>query len=503
MKRAKRTILLTGFVFSVFAITLGGQVPNTLFFMPGVPQSNKINPAIQPACSFYLGLPGAAPLRLQLSSSSLAYSDVIFQAPASSGLDSLITPFHPLADKEAFLDKLKSTNFVQSEVSFSLASIGIRARKSFFTFDINSRVDASVSYPKGLFELPIYGIRGGETLSLNGFGLDMSAYNEIGLGWSRADFFIPNLTIGVRGKALFGLVNIATRSSVLELSSSTDPIGLGLHSDMEIAASTVPILVDFENYEVDLNNLVAPPWGWEGIQIRNTEDVLALMDKVFEQNFGMAMDLGLSYQPVPQLLISASMIDIGYIKWNNSVIGNYKFDYEFDGLDINPFEEMDTTLLPSLLDSLGSAFILTQGEAYMSRLNSKLFIGASYYPIEKIGFGLLSRTDFLSQSVSQQFTGSVNMTTGKFLNLSVSASYMQRRFNNLGAGLSVNLGPLNMYLLSDNIISAGLRPIDARSVNLWFGANLTFGWKRSKRMKEKAEKSPTGKAKKIDMPLIY
>jgi hypothetical protein len=118
-------------------------------------------------------------------------------------------------------------------------------------------------------------------------------------------------------------------------------------------------------------------------------------------------------------------------------------------------------------------------------------VGVSYYPVERIGFGVLSRTDFLNENLSQQFTGSVNMTTGKFINLSLSYSYMSRSFNNIGAGVAFNVGPFNLYLISDNIISGALKPLETRSFSFWFGMNLAFGWDRfSKR------------SKPVDMPMI-
>jgi len=62
---------------------------------------------------------------------------------------------------------------------------------------------------------------------------------------------------------------------------------------------------------------------------------------------------------------------------------------------------------------------------------------------------------------------------------------MNSYFKNIGAGLSVNLGPFNAYLLSDNGFSAIFWPHETRSANLWFGLNLVFGYKE-----------------KIDLPLV-
>ncbi len=37
------------------------QINNSLYFMHGVPQSNRINPAHQPNVGFYIGFPAVAP----------------------------------------------------------------------------------------------------------------------------------------------------------------------------------------------------------------------------------------------------------------------------------------------------------------------------------------------------------------------------------------------------------------------------------------------------------
>lgn len=481
MKRIKRYLFTAAVLFIAMVTTLDGQIPNSMFFMPGVPQSNRINPSIQPGCGFYLGFPAAAPLRLQVKSSSLGFNDLIFY---NEEIDSLITPLHPLASKEDFLKNLDRVNYFMTSLGTSLASFGFRAGESFFSVDITTRVDGSVYYPKGMFELVINGFPEDEPLSFSGLGADVNVFNEFSLGWSKSDFLLPNLDIGIRGKALFGLANLTTKRSSFELTTTMDTIGI--RSDFQVNASA-PGIVTFN----------------EDIQ---SEDGPVLIDEDFPDNmppmeivqqvlsldrFGMAIDAGVTYRILPQLKLSASVLDLGGINWNNTIQGAFNFDYDFTGLDANPFTGIDTTFLSELQDSLFSAYSFTTGQPYFSRLNTKLFVGASFYPVEKIGFGLLSRTDFLNQKVSQQFTGTVNMTTGKFANLSLSYSYISQKFNNIGAGLSFNVGMLNMYVISDNIISAGLQPLSTRSVNLWFGMNLTFGWKR-------AEK----KAAQVDRPLI-
>jgi len=473
-------IVITGIVLlGLMVIPIHGQIPNSMYFMPGVPQSNRINPSIQPGCGFYLGFPALSPLRLQVNSSSLAFSDVIYPV---EGYDSLVTPLHPLGDKQAFLDQLDDVNYFLSSLGTSIGSFGFRAGKNFLSFDITMRFDGTIYYPEGIFDLLYSGAADGSVLSFSGIGADINVFNEFSMGWSRKDFLIPNLSIGVRGKILLGLANLSTANSVLDLSTSRDL--WNINADMQINAAGMSIL----QFSDDIEN--EPPVSINEALIDGPP--MELVKEVFNPNhLGLAADIGLNYRPIPQLLVSASVLDLGSINWKNTLQGSFDFEYDFEGLEVNPFTGVDTTFINDLTDSLLNSIALEAGNPYSSSLTPKLFVGVSYYPIEKIGIGLLSRTDFLNQKLTQQFTGSVNMTTGKFINLSLSYSYISSSFNNIGAGVSFNVGPFNMYMISDNIISGALQPLNTRAVNLWFGMNLTFGWQRSSR-----------KAKPMDLPLI-
>ena len=480
MKSFRRSII-SGLLFTILGVGVAGQIPNSLYFMPGVPQSNRINPSIQPGWGFYIGMPGVAPLRFQVSSSSLGFNDVITY---NQEIDSLVTPFHPLADKDAFLKNLKETNYMLSSLGTSLASFGFRSGKSFFSFDITTRVDGNISYPRGIFDVMFDGAPDGSTISLSGIGVDVNVFNEFSMGYSRKDFLLPGLDVGIRGKLLFGIANVATRNSVFDISTSMEAWNVNSSMQMSVAApqSVVTFNSDIENED---------PFTIDSTFIDNASPGEIVRTFLNPDQAGLALDIGASYRILPQLLVSASVMDIGGIRWKNTMEGNFDFQYEFRGIEVNPFTGVDTTFVSELTDSLINSISFVTGTPYFSKLNTKLFVGVSYYPIEKIGLGLLSRTDFLGENISQQFTGSVNMTTGKFINLSLSYSYMSNTFNNIGAGLSFNVGPLNLYLISDNIVSGALNPLNTRSVNLWFGMNLAFGWQRAGK-----------KAGPVDRPLI-
>jgi len=326
------------------------------------------------------------------------------------------------------------------------------------------------------------------TYQLDGIGADFSVYNEASLGWSAA--ILDNLTLGARAKVLFGAANFSTTSSELAVTTSQDV--WNVHSDMRFNAS-----IPFADVLLDGNGMFDSIAIADELQNSNGPSIRDITNYIFNtNNLGLGLDVGVDFRPIDQLLISASVMDLGFINWKDGTEGvSYKTDYDFSGFEINPLEFSDgftfDSTLSQLGDSLTNFLTFTSGGTYTKRLNTKLFVGASYSLTPKINFGILSRTDFRNGEISQQATASVNLTTGRFANLTLSYSYMNASYKNFGAGFSFNVGPLNMYMISDNIINVTVWPQEARSVNLWFGMNLVFGYKKF--MRKEA----------TDRPLVY
>jgi hypothetical protein len=57
---------------------------------------------------------------------------------------------------------------------------------------------------------------------------------------------------------------------------------------------------------------------------------------------------------------------------------------------------------------------------------------------------------------------------------SLSWSYMNRSFLNVGIGIAYGRSPLQFYIVSDNIL-APLFPMNTKNLNLRFGLNINLG----------------------------
>ena len=436
--------------------------------MQGVPQTNRVNPAYQPKCSFYIGIPMLSTAVADLSSSSLAWNDVVYHNPVQP--DSLITFLHPQGNREAFLNKLKPVNMVVSDLGSSLISFGFRTGVGFFTMDVTARWDGNVYIPGDLAQLLINGAEDEVEYELDGVGADLMAFDEIAVGWSGQ--ILDNLSLGARAKVLFGIGNISTKSSNLSVYTSRE--NWHLASEMQFNASLPFAEVTYDE-EGKIEDIVID----EALEDPNFSTMYQYMFNT--SNFGLGLDLGANYRPLEELQISLSVLDLGYIRWKDEVHQlDYVTDYDFTGFELNVFDLSDDysfgdfidSSVSMLADSLSGFAEFTPGAIYSKRLSTKVYLGVSYDVTPSVNFGLLSRTDFLSSSISQQFTASANFHAGRVLNFSLSYSYMNHYFRNIGAGLSINAGPVNLYLVSDNALNVLFWPDEARSANLWFGFNL-------------------------------
>ena len=126
------------------------------------------------------------------------------------------------------------------------------------------------------------------------------------------------------------------------------------------------------------------------------------------KNPGFALDFGFNYRPVERVIVSASVLDLGFIRWRNSTYNfEQEMDYSFEGVEFTLEDDWDPG--ESLLDSLKEVTkIKTSQNKYTSFLSSRIYIGAAYELSEKVRFGGVFRTRIHNYKFYNQFTISAN-----------------------------------------------------------------------------------------------
>ncbi|MGC8824690.1 MAG: DUF5723 family protein [Bacteroidales bacterium] len=459
-------------LFSTLA--LYSQVNHTLYFMERIPQSNQINPALQPNCNVYIGVPAFSSMYFDVGNNSLDVTKIL---QYNQQLDSLITFLHPMADRSIFFNALGNKNNFYTNIQYDILSFGFRVQSMYFHVNAALKSYTYFTYPKSFMELIINGSDIGTITDLKSFGINNTTYGELSLGASNQ--FDEKLTIGAKIKLLTGIANISTQNRQFLVETYED-------QDSRII-NRFTADVNFRTYMPYLED---SPSGNE----LSVDSIFKLRDKPLNaikpfESMGLGFDLGAIYSGFENIRLSASLVDLGFISWRKHAY-NFKMrsSYNLSGVEINKdsLENAFKNPFGSINDSIKFS---KSSQNYTTGLPTKLYLGCEYFLETYFSFGLMSVTQYYVGSLYQQFTFSGNFRPLRAMMLSLSYSFLHNGFKNFGVGLTFRpMPPLQFYLLADYIpLHYGKQyvPIYARSANIRFGLNFTFGYTQRKLMKDK------------------
>lgn len=478
MKTMKLYKVIIIIILGLFLITNSNtgmaQNSQTLYYINRIPQSNQMNPAIQPKCNFFFGLPAVSSFQVGIGNNRYTLSDIIMQHPTQ---DSLITFLHPDAEfnKSDFLSKLGNNNSFFQDFQTDLLSFGFRVNSWYFSFNLSEKQSLAVNYPEDLMDFALNGNKNFiyKTTDFSNLRMNANFYREYGIGVAKE--LNDNLFIGVRGKILFGHANIeSSHNNTLGFYSSRDSI----YFNADAIVNTSSPLIATTNTDGDFDGFEVPAY------IENAESDSLIDLAMLHQNMGLGIDLGVYYKPLDDVALSLSIIDLGYIKWDKDVTNlELKGNYSFKGVDVSDeigAEESEEDPFEQALDSLENSFTVSnQSNSYTTGLGTKIYLGASYFVSPKFDVSFLSRSYIYNNYFNQAFTLSANVRPINGISASLSYSIMNGTYNNIGLGLVLGGAPLQLYVVTDNV-SAALWGHKTSSANFRFGLNIAFGCKHKK-----------------------
>lgn len=449
-------------ILLMFVSTAGfAQTDLTLYNMTWTPQAMYQNPALTPPTRINIGLPLISSIYGQASNTGFAWKD-LFELDATG--DSLsITP-------ENMLGKLANRNYLTTNVSVDYLSFGIKTGKAYIGFNATERAMFRMTYPEDLLSLAWYGNGDeqflGQRASWDGLGVDAQSWREFGVSYTRDMDDDGKLKIGGRLKYLNG--TWAARTSNTTIGLTTDETFYSLTAD----ANGTLNLSGFNNQIAGLDTA-------DGANNSPT-------NYIFGKNHGVGIDLGMDWEVIDSTLrISASIVDLGFIRWKNDPI-NITADeasFTFNGIDVNDFPDSLETINAEYFDSLGNAILDSvvntftpdsTYDAFNAPTIPRFYIGGNYLINENMDAGLLFSGEVYKGRFRPSLTASYNLKVGRVLQLSGSWSYTQRSWLNPGLGFSVNAGPVQLYAVTDNLLAA-FAPQSVRQAHVHAGINLTIG----------------------------
>lgn len=454
----RKTVLKLTFGLCSFllALNLTAQNDFTLYQMRAIPQVTTINPSVMPLSKVNIGLPGISANYLNFGNNGFAYSDVVQLAP-NGGLN---------LNFENALSVMNSTNRISTYYRTDLLSFGFKAGNNYFSFSATEKIDFRFFYPKGLIDFAWNGNGGdylGQRISFDNIGADFIHYRQYGVGWARR--MTPNLQIGGRFNYLYGQEAVYTRNS--QFGIYTDPLDYSweIYAGMELNTSGV------SNVQNTLDGL-------------SSGDLTKIQDYLINgKNTGYSFDVGFNYTLFDLINISGSAIDMGSLTWRDN-IENYTLDndtFVFEGVDIfELFDPQTSSTSSGGIENLGDSIvgfftnIDTNTTSFKTPLSPQFYLGLTYNLTNRVKLGVLTRNQYIKGELSTSLSASLSATVGNFFSTSVNYSLYGRSLGNLGIGISANLAPIQIYIITDNAFAA-LKPYNVKNVHLRFGINLTFG----------------------------
>lgn len=419
-------------------------------------QSTWENPAVRPWFRYSIGLPFLSSIEVGAINNGFMLGDVVTDVDGKWVLKPSLV-----------LEELKKhpTSMEYMEFGVDLLHFRMQWRDYFFWLGIRNVTQQSYTMPKELAILALEGNKPlvGETINLNDMHLDLMNYHEFTLGFSK---IMENWTFGVRASFLTGQANLqyAANDASLYISDNTDD--LYSHTfNMDARLNTSGMPKDEDGYPSPQS---LDPAKFKYVNFSNP---------------GFALAGGVAYKPEKNTELTFSFSDVGMIAWGSD-LATYQTNetkYKYDGVHgLNRIlyeRDLNWNLLET--SSVRNAFTLNEekqkrGEAYRTWLSPKFHLMATYNLARATKAGLSFSSTIHQGHFYPSGTMSITQGISDLFFAQAAVSYNQRSFFNVGASLVFNPGPLQFYVVTDNLLGL-IKPSIMTATNVRLGMNIVFG----------------------------
>lgn len=409
----------------------------TISNLTSVPQGSYTNPAFVPArLKHYIGVPLLSNIRANGNSQGFKLNNLGVESLCNFTID------NDLARRE-----VSDMNTYRLDSQVDLLYGGIAAKSGFFSFNFSERIVGETWMPRDVFRRYAdedqgddidgrwYNLQylGGEAMHFKEFGIGYSTRNRNGLNW------------GARLKFLLGHEAITTENEGLVLMETE-------YGDLTTEGYFAAMTAGFRHFS-------------------DEEPLFRLFSA---KNAGVALDAGVHYKYNDRWDFSASVRDLGGITWRRGL--NYG---TLSGNFMSLREEVDT---------LYNRLVNTPAETTMSfrtTLPTRVMGGARYTFKNQHAINGLATARFYDMETELGVSLGYTLPVTSWLQGTVNYSMYNKTYNNIGAGLAMEFGNVQVYVASDNVASV----FGATSAtNIHYQAGINLLWKEPE---EDEKKRPT------------
>lgn len=471
MRKANYILCILSHLCLCFYVT--AQNKQLLYNFNEIPQSLMVNPGGFVDYRWYAGAPLLSGISVQGGSSGISVNDIF----ADDGLD--------INDKvrNRAINGMRITDELSGTYQIELLSAGFRGRNldNFYSFGIYHEGDAIGYWFKDYAILAVDGNADrlnqrfnlghlktrGEMLNVFHFGINMR--------------ISKTLLLGARGKIysnIFDFNSTRNRGYFVTTAGENNLLASTLNADMKLRTSGIDAIIDAADNETVGNTL--------------------LKRGFFGGGLGLGFDVGFTYYLSEQLLITGSLLDVGFVYHHNDV-KNFTLNGNttVEGIEIilpGALVDPNRDFWQDLVDEVEMLVPFeNNSDPYVAFRPTKLYGSLQY----DFGEPIPTQEDceceeIVSKSRGIKYANSlggqvyvINRPRGP--QSALTAFYMKRLGNtlalktiytidkfsmtNIGFGFSLQAGPVNFYAMADNLL-AYRNLADTHYASFQFGFNI-------------------------------
>ena len=457
------------FLFCLFTATnLIAQNKQLLYNFTDIPQSLMTNPGADVKYKWYAGVPFLSGISMNVGSSGFSAYDLF----ANDGVD-FNTKLRNVLSKTTHNDVLSLNQ--QMELFSGGFKLGNNyENKGYLSFGLYQEFDFLSYMPQDIATLAIDGNKNyiGKRFDLGDLSAKAELLSVFHIGYHKK--IQDNLIVGARAKIYSSIFNASSinNAGYIYTNTSTDAYYEQIvYSNLQLNTSGIAQYND----------------------ANNTTNVGTDVKKgiLLGGNLGLGLDLGLTYYPQTNVQFTASVIDLGYINHTKNVESySYKGFYNYKGLV--PHFNNENAAQANYQDFKNAIVLDTLHTKYTTWRPTKFNASAQYsFDEERVVDGTCNcegsdPSIFYKSAVGAQlfvmttpksplfaFTTYYKRSFSKSVQMKATYTLDSFSYTNLGLGMSTKVGPVNFYVLADNLLSyADISK--ANSLSFQLGLNVVF-----------------------------
>ncbi|RXM43809.1 DUF5723 family protein [Flavobacterium sp. YO64] len=459
----KKTLLIVILIFQFSSFAQNKQI---LYNFTSIPQSSLVNPGADVSYKFYFGIPVLSGVSGNVGSSSFSAYDLF----ANNGVD-FNDKVRNVINKSSANDKTQVNQ--QLEIFSGGFRVGGQESKSYVSFGAYQEFDFLMYFPKDAAILAVDGNQNymGKSFNLADINVRAEVLSVFHVGFHKK--LNKKLVLGGRAKIYSSGANAtSTKNSgyiYTAQGTGTNMYTQIIESNLELRTAGIAKFTKDE-YDGSIPKDIA----------HNT---------FFNGSLGLGFDAGLTYNIEDNLQLTASVLDVGFIRQSKDVeTRTYKGSYKYDGVNpsfgatdepndiIDDFEKaipeeklynkyttwrpvkFNSSIQYSFGETRSDEDCNCKGSSERKYLNA---VGVQLFAMTMPKDPYAALTAFYKRSITEKLDVKATYTVDPY------------SYTNIGLGVSGTLGKLNMYVLVDNVFE--YKDVSkANSIAFQFGFNFVF-----------------------------